>query len=95
MGVFGKSAPKRLVVKQYGRDSMLFAAVNPVTSAFMIGVLGMKPPVREEQLALAMEKDAVAMRQQGYRIASDEEYKLPLFGVTYHKVTYELIDAPP
>lgn len=95
MRTSGSAAPKRTVVKEFGRDSMLFAAVNPLISGFMVGVLRTAPPIREERLALAMEKDAVAMRQRGYRVVSDHEYKLPFLGVTYHKVTYELIPPSP
>jgi hypothetical protein len=86
-------APERIVVKEYGRDSILFAAVNPVMSAIMVS-LGLNARMQsEERLALRIERDAVAMRQRGYRIASTHEYRVPLFGVTYRKVTYELIEA--
>ncbi len=76
-------------------DSILFAAVNPVMTAIMVGLLGMKDPLRfEARVALAMEKDAVAMAKHGYRIVSSREYEMPLFGITYQRVTYELIDPP-
>ena len=90
----GSSAPPRLVVKEYGRDGILFAAVNPVLSAFMVR-LGLQPPVpSEERIARAVEKDAVAFARRGYRMASTHDYTIPLFGVTYRKVTFELIDPP-
>ena len=84
---------ERVVVKQYGRDSILFAAVNPVMTAILVGMLGMKGPLQsDERIALAMEKDAASMARQGYRIVSTREYRMPLFGVTYQKMTYELAD---
>jgi len=83
------------VVKEYGRDGTLFAAVNPLPSVFMVRVLGLQPPVPSaERIALAMERDAVEMTRRGYRLASSYERTFPLFGVTYRKVTYELIEPP-
>lgn len=94
MGLFGNRKPPRIVVRQYGRDSILFAAVNPLMTAILVGMFGLKGPLRnDERLALAMEKDAVAMAKRGYRIAATHDYESPFFGIVYHKVTYEL-NAP-
>jgi hypothetical protein len=34
------------------------------------------------------------MARRGYRVASTEEHSMPLFNITYYRVTYELTDAP-
>jgi hypothetical protein len=39
-----------------------------------------------------MEDDAVAMTRQGYRVVSCGEYGMPRLGITYHKVTYQLVE---
>lgn len=91
MGFFGNRKPRRTVVRQYGRDSILFAALNPLMTAILVGMFGLKGPLRnDERLALAMEKDAVAMAKRGYRIAATRDYESPFFGIVYHMVTYEL-----
>jgi hypothetical protein len=41
-----------------------------------------------------MEKDAAAMFRRGYRISSSREYERATLGISYYKVTYELIDPP-
>jgi hypothetical protein len=33
------------------------------------------------------------MANQGYRIVSSQEFKMPLLSFPYQRVTYELIDA--
>jgi hypothetical protein len=40
-----------------------------------------------------MERDAQDMASRGYRIVSSQEFKMPLLGFPYWKVTYALIDA--
>jgi len=62
-------------------------------TAFLVAV-GLKERLQSgERLALAVERDALAMRRRGYRIASTHDYTMPLFGVTYRKVTYELMES--
>jgi hypothetical protein len=48
---------------------------------------------RESELVRVMEEDAQVMASQGYRIVSSQEFKMPLLGFPYQRVTYELIDA--
>lgn len=94
MPLFGAKL-RRVVVKEYGRDSILFAAINPLMTSLMVNVLGMKSPSGSaDRIALAMENDAVKMAQRGYRIVSTHEYEQPRLGVSYYKVTYELVDSP-
>jgi hypothetical protein len=91
--LFG-TKPQRIVVREYGRDSMVFAAVNPLMTSLMVNVLGMKNPSGSaDRIALAMEKDAVKMAERGYRIVSTHEYEQPRLGISYYKVTYELVDS--
>jgi hypothetical protein len=45
----------------------------------------------QESAARDMEDDAVAMARQGYRVASGE-YGFPRLGITYYKVTYQLVE---
>jgi hypothetical protein len=90
MGLFGKAEPKRIIVKEYGRSSFLGFAVLPL--AIMLGRQGMER--RHEVQVLEMESDAAQMSKQGYRLASSQEYTLPLLSISYLKVTYELVDPP-
>jgi hypothetical protein len=84
MGLFGQGKPKRIVVKQYGGDSSLGLA-SPM-AAYLL---------RSEGSGVEkMEKDALAMAKQGYRIVSTQEQEHPTSGVRYLKVTYELGDPP-
>ncbi len=34
------------------------------------------------------------MARHGYRVVASGEYGMPIFGITYYKVTYELVDEP-
>jgi hypothetical protein len=98
MGLFGKAEPKRIVlklpqrtvVKVYGPGSFL-GLMNPVMTSLMIK-LGFWD-ARESELTRVMEEDAQEMANQGYRIVSSQEFKMPLLGFPYQRVTYELIDA--
>ena len=94
MGLFGTPERKRIVVKEYGRDSFLGLA-NPILTFLAMGALGKRdrpgPPAR---VVAKMEKDAIDMDRAGYRIVSTQEYERATFGISYLKVTYELVDPP-
>jgi len=90
MGLFAKSAPRRIVVKTYGRGSLL-GLLGPIF-AFLMASRGMNG--WQQSAARDMERDAAEMTRRGYRIASSQEYGIPLLGITYQKVTYELVDPP-
>jgi hypothetical protein len=79
---------ERIVVKTYGRGSFL-GLLSPLIAYFMAarGMHGWEDSTRR-----AMEKDAVEMARRGYRIVSNQEAALPVFGMAAYKVTYELID---
>jgi hypothetical protein len=93
LGLFKPGKPKRIVVKAYGRDSLL-GLLSPLLGMFMAS-LGLRVRLKPEAVVLAeMEKDAEVMRKRGYRIASAEHYEIAQFGVVWQKVTYELIEPP-
>jgi hypothetical protein len=82
-----------IVVKSYGRDSLI-ALVNPLLT-LMARAFGFQLRLKsEDQVALEMERDAVGMWRQGYRIVSNEQYEIAPFGAVWHKVTYELVGPP-
>jgi hypothetical protein len=83
---------KRVVVKEYGRDLLFLAALNPIPGFSPLLTILMPRLVegRVESQARAIEKDASLMAKRGYRVVSSEEYA-PRPGIAYHKVTYELI----
>jgi hypothetical protein len=88
MGLFEKSAPKRVVVKTYGRGSLL-GLLGPIF-AFLMASRGMNG--WQQSAARDMERDAVEMIRRGYRIVSSQEHGIPLLGIAYQKVIYELVD---
>lgn len=93
LGLFGQATAKRIVVKSYGRDGLLGLA-NPLLT-LIARTFGMQIRLKsEDQVLIEMGQDAVAMIKRGYRIGSSEQYEMPPFGVTWHKVTYELVDHP-
>ena len=93
-GLVAGSQPKRVVVRDYGRDSLLIWA--NVLLAPLFGVLGLRVGLQsEERLATRMEAEAAAMRQHGYLVASVQTFSLPVVGAPRHaanwyRVTYEL-----
>ena len=92
MNLFRRSQPKKTVVKEYGRDSFL-GLISPVmTIMFMLG--RRSPSSYQARVVASMERDAAEMLRSGYRIVSTHEYEQPALGITYFKVTYELIDPP-
>lgn len=80
----------RVVVRTYGRGGLL-GLLSPLLAYFMAarGMNGWQQTARRQ-----MEDDAVAMARRGYRVASSDECVVPLFGITYYRVTYEPVDQP-
>ena len=78
----------RTVVRTYGRGSVL-GFLSPLLAYFMAarGMNGW-----EQSAERNMERDALAMAQRGYRVVSADQYRMPLFGIAYFKVRYELRD---
>ena len=94
MAPFGKAEPKRVVVKEYGRDSFL-GLINPLMTLFIFGARGSTARTNyQARIIEKMEDDSVAMQRLGYRVASSQEYERPALGISYFKVTYELVEPP-
>ncbi len=97
MRISGSAAPKRVVVRTYGRDSLLVWA--NVLLAPVMAALGLRVGLRsEEQLAARMDADAAVMRQKGYLVTSVQTFSLPVIGAprqpaNWYRVTFEL--GPP
>ena len=86
MGPFGRRRPPSRIVKLYGLGSLMGAWSLLV--AYVLAVGGMHG--WRDSAIRDMEKDAIELAKQGYRVVSSDEYTLPLFGMGYFKVTYEL-----
>ena len=93
MPLIGRGRPQQTVVRTYGRDSLL-GLVNPLLT-LIVRTFGISIRLKsDDQVAAEMERDALAMFKRGYRIASSEQYEMNPFGVTWYRVTYELVDPP-
>ena len=88
MKLFGAGEPPRIVVRTYGRGSLL--GVLSLPFAFLMASRGMHG--WQDRATRDMEDDAVAMARQGYRVVSADEYGMPVFGIRTWKVTYEWMD---
>ena len=85
IGQFEGGKRRRVIVKTYGRGSLL--GLLSIPFAFLMASRGMHG--WQESAARDMEDDAVAMTRQG---VSCGEYGMPRLGITYHKVTYQLVE---
>jgi hypothetical protein len=93
MPLFGATSPRRLVVRTYGRDSLI-GLLSPLL-ALVVRAFGMQLRLNsEDQVRLEMEQDAVAMTRKGYRVASSEQFEIQPLGIVWHRVTYELPESP-
>ncbi len=88
MGQLARRRPPEVVVKTYGRGSLL--GLLSIPFAFLMASRGMNGWQRSA--ARDMEDDAVAMARQGYRVVASGEYGIPLLGITHYKVTYQLVE---
>lgn len=93
----GRSDKPRIVVHEYGRDSLLVSA--NLLLAPLFAALGLRIGVQsEERLAARIEADVAAMRAKGYLVESTQTFSLPVLGASdrtanWYRVTFEL--APP
>ena len=94
MRIFHKPGTPEVLVKAYGRDSFL-SLLSPLLSAALVavGIKGLRLK-SEAQVMDEMQTDAAAMARRGYRVASSDEYQIPRLGVSYWKVTYQLVARP-
>ena len=77
LSLFGKTAPRRVIVKEYGRDTFL-GLLNQLLTLFVLGPLGIEGAAElQARVAEPMEKDAAEMLRHGYRIAATQEYERP------------------
>jgi hypothetical protein len=90
MGHPGPGSARRVLVKSYGRGSLL--GVLGLMYAYLMARQGMRG--WEASAVRAMEDDAVAMARKGYRIVTSEERGMRAFGIVYYRVTYERVDQP-
>jgi hypothetical protein len=94
LALFGSTEPKRVVVREYGRDSLLVWA-NLLLSA-MFAALGLRVGLQsEQQLFSKIEADAAVMRRKGYLVAKTETFSLPVIlfpreTANWYRVTYAL-----
>ena len=88
MGRLARSKDPAVVVKTYGRGSLL--GLLSIPFAFLMAYRSMNG--WREKAVRDMEDDAVEMSRQGYRVAATGEYGIPALGITYYKVTYQLAD---
>jgi hypothetical protein len=83
-------------VRSYGRDSLLLV-LNPILS-MIEAAFGLRVGLRSDaEVRDRMEKDALAMQAQGYRVVSAEEFAIAAFAATparanWYRVTYERPD---
>ena len=87
ISLLADARPWQVIVKTYARGSFL-GLLGPLIAFFMAqrGMNGWQTSAFRE-----MEQDAVELASQGYRIASTEEFGIPLLGIVSYKVTFELI----
>jgi hypothetical protein len=88
MGQLARGKHRSVVVKTYGRGSLLGLLSHPF--AFLMASRGMNG--WQESAAREMEDDAVAMARRGYRVVASGECGFPRLCITYFKVTYQLAD---
>jgi len=93
MPPFGATGPRPLVVRTYGRDSLI-GLLSPLL-ALMVRAFGLQLRLSsEDQVRLEMERDAVAMTRKGYRVASSEQFEIQPLGIVWYRVTYALTEPP-
>lgn len=94
----GRGTVERVVVREYGRDSVLIWA--NLLLAPLMAALGLRVGIRsEEQVAAMIEADTASMRKKGYRVASVQTFSLPVIGssdrtASWYRVTFELASPP-
>lgn len=97
--LFGASEPKCIIVREYGRDSLLVWANLLLAPLFT--ALGLRVGIQsEERLAARIEADTAAMRKKGYLVASSQTFSLPVLGAPrgaarWYRVTFELVSPKP
>lgn len=89
----GRSEPRWVIVREYGRDSLLVWA--NLLLAPLFAALGLRVGLQSEaQIAARIEADAAEMRKRGYLVASVQTFSLPVLGArreaaNWYRVTFE------
>ena len=92
-GLMTPSEPKRKVVREYGRDSLLVWA--NLLLAPLFAALGLRVGLRSEgQIAARIEADSASMQKKGYLVTSTQTFSLPVIGAprqgaVWYRVTFE------
>ena len=87
-----------MIVRQYGRDSLLVSA--NLLLAPLFAALGLRVGLQsEEQIRAKIDSDTVALRKRGYVLASLETFALPVIGsrdtnASWYRATFQLLDSP-
>ncbi len=98
MRLRGVSGPPTVIIREYGRDSLLVWA--NLLLAPLLSALGLRVGLQSEaQLSARIEADSAAMREQGYLVATVQTFTLPgLAGrrtdAHWYRVTFERIPPP-
>ena len=93
-----RPGPKPVIVRQYGRDSLLIWA--NLLLAPLFAALGMRVGLQsEEQIKARIDSDTLALRKRGYVLASIETFELPVIGsrttsANWYRATFQLLDSP-
>ena len=99
MRLLARSQPERVIVREYGRDSLLVWA--NIVLAPLFAALGLRLGLRsDERVARLMEEDVTRMRRRGYLVSSIETFSLPVPGghgtsAHWYRITFELYSPPP
>jgi hypothetical protein len=96
--LLGRGAPERIIVRDYGRDS-LFVWGN-LLFAPLFAALGRRVGLQsEDQLAARIDADTAEMRARGYLVASAQTFTLP--GIAgrstdahWYRITFEQTASP-
>lgn len=94
----GGGEPARVVVREYGRDSVLVWA--NLLMAPLFAALGLRVGLQSEaRIQARIEADTAAMCKRGYLVASVETFSLPVIGAprqaaNWYRVTFERLDSP-
>ena len=92
--LIGRPTTERVVVKDYGRDSLLVWA--NLLLAPLFALLGLRVGVQsQERIAARIQSDGAAMRKKGYLVSSVQTFSLPgiispAAAANWYRVTFEL-----
>ena len=93
----GRATTDRVVVKDYGRDSLLIW--GNLLLAPLFSMLGLRVGLQtEERISARIEADTAAMRKKGYLVSSVQTFSLPGIvtpgaAANWYRVTFELAVA--